>query len=108
MTDAPERIMSGPTPIYRRDEKWSWEAGYWAAGRDTMAYGELAVEYIRADIAEDEKRAAVAAERVRLVAQIEAKRRHWFCSGDHCEPYDHGRDEGFEMALAAIRQEPPQ
>lgn len=44
-------------------------------------------------------------ERERVLARVEARRLHWFCSGDGCEPYDHGRDEGFDMALSAIRED---
>jgi hypothetical protein len=36
---------------------------------------------------------------------IEAKRREWFCSGVDCEPYDHGRDEGLQLALDAFDTE---
>lgn len=40
-----------------------------------------------------------------LRAAIENERRQWFCSGPDCEPFDHGRDDGFELALAAFDKE---
>lgn len=38
----------------------------------------------------------------RLRAAMEADRRQWFCSGSDCDAYDHGRDEGYELALRAF------
>lgn len=38
----------------------------------------------------------------RLRSAIDNERRHWFCSGADCEPFDHGRDEGFEKAMDAF------
>ncbi|ARR55366.1 hypothetical protein HY78_18930 [Rhizorhabdus wittichii DC-6] len=38
---------------------------------------------------------------------IEAARKEWFCSGADCTEYDHGRDEGFELAIAAYRKAAP-
>lgn len=35
---------------------------------------------------------------------VDAERHKWFCSGPDCSPYDHGRDEGFEMARDALRK----
>ncbi|MAN86398.1 MAG: hypothetical protein CL555_05910 [Algoriphagus sp.] len=29
--------------------------------------------------------------------------REWFCDGRDCTAYDHGRDEGLQMALDAVR-----
>lgn len=40
------------------------------------------------------------------IAAVERERRRHFCSGDDCEPYDHGRDEGFDLALKALRSLP--
>jgi heterodisulfide reductase subunit A-like polyferredoxin len=48
---APERIWAGPSPVYRREEKWSWSHGDWDCDGETISYGELATEYLRADIA---------------------------------------------------------
>lgn len=38
-----------------------------------------------------------------LVEAIERERLKWFCSGEDCTSYDHGRDEGFDLALKALR-----
>lgn len=36
-------------------------------------------------------------------ARVDQIRREVFCSGPDCTDYDHGRDEGLELALSAIR-----
>lgn len=38
---------------------------------------------------------------VGVIAAIEAERLRHFCSGADCEPFDHGRDEGFDLAKKA-------
>jgi RNA polymerase-binding transcription factor DksA len=69
MTDAPERILATSWQYCGCDQDWS--AGEWE-----IYYGQVAdealVEYIRADAAEAEKRAAVAAERGRVLRKVAA------------------------------------
>ena len=42
------------------------------------------------------------------IEAVENERKRWFCGGDDCDAYDHGRDEGFELALKALKKGPPQ
>ena len=63
---APERIWAGPSPVYRREEKWSWNHGDWDCDGETISYGELATEYLRADLAAAQVAELVEAENARL------------------------------------------
>jgi hypothetical protein len=73
-TKAPERIWAGPTPVYRREEEWTWNSGDWDLDGETVIYGELAEPYARADLltALEAERDAQAKEIERLRKRVEA------------------------------------
>tara|TARA_R100001530_G_scaffold53093_1_gene39217 strand:+ start:1089 stop:1343 length:255 start_codon:yes stop_codon:yes gene_type:complete len=33
---------------------------------------------------------------------LRERQREWLCTGDDCSPFDHGRDEGLEIAIRSI------
>lgn len=37
------------------------------------------------------------------VEAVASLQRKWFCYGKDCSPFDHGRDEGLQMALDAVK-----
>jgi hypothetical protein len=91
MTDAPERIWA-----------WTWEVdvsrGQWALN-PSVGFDEEA-QYIRADTAEAEKRAAVVVERQKWEAILKA--REAYENGEPSKPPHSGREK--TTIAAAIRQ----
>jgi hypothetical protein len=74
MTDAPERIWAQDADPEHCDYEGG---GWWDAECGSVQYTHM-VEYIRADIAKAEKRAAVAAERERCLSLVPDGSDEWY------------------------------
>lgn len=88
-----DNVTQAEAIVARHIDAWGWGPLDQIEG---LAEHKLAVDACAAGLAST----TAQSEAVQKLVDLQ---REWFCDGRDCTAYDHGRDEGLQMALDAVR-----